>query len=1233
MSSFLDLTNLTCLLAEADPLSNWGKLGMLFGILAAGVGSFFLAKLLAERLHRPEMRSQWTIGMGLTSITVVITSLTGQLLTLWYLWLVIGIAILAYVAAQWLPRMITVRQTGWRVTFALVVASLAALVIVPKDDNYQGMATLVILLLAVCLPYLFAKRLGEYLRASEYVWKLTCVLTSICVAVVIVYPKPEGYDGVGWPPKYGVDLQGGVNLIYQFDPQSQDSAPEAEGNSVKPLTNKEIQKNLVNQLTRRINPSGANDIVVRPYGEQQVEVIVPNVNDDEIDLIKELITTAGKLEFRILANSHKHPGIARLIEDERNKHQDIVLDFEAPTKELKRQGQWVRVAREEAVSEGAVRAFRYNPLGDIMRDIDTQEPLTLTGFDMGATEPEKALAQYLADRGIRDIEVLVYIGREDPPVTGSDLGPTSAGYENLNPMINFTLKRGPATTKFATLTRRNKPNRDESEFSKLGIILDGELLSAPRIQSQINGRGQITGKFTQEQVDRLVEILRAGSLSAVLQDTPISENKMGAELGQATINKGKWAIQVSLLCVIVFVAIYYRFAGIVACLALVLNLLLVLATMILIDAAFTLPGMAGLILTVGMSVDANVLIFERIREELARGARLRMAIRNGFARATTTIVDANLTTLITAIVLYAIGTDQIRGFAVTLILGILMSMYTAIFCSRIVFELAERFRRFNSLKMMRIVGNTSIDFVGKRRLAGVLSIVLISAGLFAVYSRGRDIFDIDFLGGTALTLQLKEKITADEMDRICEKAFKSRRIKDEKLIKGSQEGAQVHYTINSLDLPGSPKDTVWKLVTSVPDAEDLQQLVVEELGEHLMAYSLTVGQLRAVAGSEGSSTDNEADPAPPGAARLASPDGPFFVSIDQQDEAEKKADGAAAADETSKETSEEQPEPKQPATDSVAQPPLAPSPTAAETASTEEATATPAPAVETVVKLTFGPEGSEETSERVRGLTLENKIRDAAEALDQPVTLKEGAISLQPLDKGYDPKWKIESELRYREWEVTLAQDKQVSEKILQQLKSDLTGTPIFHSANTIGSKVAGDSQSLAIKALLTSLLGIVGYIWIRFQRVVYGLAAVVALVHDVLITLGAIALSFYVARSLNFLQVEEFSISLPIVAAFLTIIGYSLNDTIVVFDRIREVRGKSPDLTGAMINDSINQTLSRTILTSLTTFIVVAILYWFGGQGIHGFAFALVVGVVVGTYSSIFIASPTLLWLSRLRQ
>ncbi|MEM9660445.1 MAG: protein translocase subunit SecF, partial [Planctomycetota bacterium] len=173
-----------------------------------------------------------------------------------------------------------------------------------------------------------------------------------------------------------------------------------------------------------------------------------------------------------------------------------------------------------------------------------------------------------------------------------------------------------------------------------------------------------------------------------------------------------------------------------------------------------------------------------------------------------------------------------------------------------------------------------------------------------------------------------------------------------------------------------------------------------------------------------------------------------------------------------------------------------------------------------------------------------------------------------------------------------------------------------------------------AIAAIVISLIGIVAYIWFRFQGVIYGLAAVVALIHDVAVTLGVVALSKYVVDGAGplaeLLMIDKFQISLPLVAAFLTIIGYSLNDTIVVFDRIREVKGKSPRLTAEMVNASINQTLSRTLLTSLTTLLTVVVLYVLGGDGIHGFAFALVIGVIVGTYSSIFVASPALLWMSK---
>jgi SecD/SecF fusion protein len=219
----------------------------------------------------------------------------------------------------------------------------------------------------------------------------------------------------------------------------------------------------------------------------------------------------------------------------------------------------------------------------------------------------------------------------------------------------------------------------------------------------------------------------------------------------------------------------------------------------------------------------------------------------------------------------------------------------------------------------------------------------------------------------------------------------------------------------------------------------------------------------------------------------------------------------------------------------------------------------------------------------------------------------------------------------YSRWNVSLTGINQTdTDKIKTELREN-DGVTFFHQTQKFGAQIAGDMQMLALTAMLFSFAGIITYIWLRFQHLTYGIAAVVALLHDVLVTLAAIAVSAYVADQLGFLLIEDFKISLPVVAAFLTIIGYSLNDTIVVFDRIREVRGKSHDLTELMLNKSINQTLNRTLLTSLTTLIVVIILYVFGGSGIHGFAFALVIGVVAGTYSSIFIAAPTLLYLHRL--
>jgi SecD/SecF fusion protein len=228
------------------------------------------------------------------------------------------------------------------------------------------------------------------------------------------------------------------------------------------------------------------------------------------------------------------------------------------------------------------------------------------------------------------------------------------------------------------------------------------------------------------------------------------------------------------------------------------------------------------------------------------------------------------------------------------------------------------------------------------------------------------------------------------------------------------------------------------------------------------------------------------------------------------------------------------------------------------------------------------------------------------------------------------PLYADQSMIRLANWNVRLGTTPEKAATVLEALRTSLSEAPLFPSSENVGAAVAAGAKSSAIIAMIVSLAMVMAYVWFRFQNVAFGIASIAALLHDVLFTIGCLALSFWLAKPLGFALVEPFKIDLTIVAALLTIIGYSINDTIVIFDRIREVRGKSPTLSADLINKCLNQTLSRTILTALTVFIVVLILYIFGGQGIHGFAFALVVGTISGTYSTIYVASPILLWLYR---
>ena len=302
----------------------------------------------------------------------------------------------------------------------------------------------------------------------------------------------------------------------------------------------------------------------------------------------------------------------------------------------------------------------------------------------------------------------------------------------------------------------NAPSAD-GFHSHLSILLDEQIQSAPGINEPITGgSGVIEGQFTTAEVNELINVLNAGALEVPLITEPISELTISPTLGLDVQQKGMRAIVLSSILVYIFMLFYYRFSGLVADICLSLNLILLLGSMAVIDSAFTLPGLAGIALTIGIAVDSNVLIYERMREELERGSSLRMAIKNGFDRAFSAIIDSNVTTLISAVILYMIGTDQIRGFAVTLFIGLVVSLFTVLYFGRLLFEIAEKKRWITKLKMMKLLGHTEIDFIGKQKYCWFGSAVIIIGGLACFAYRGGDNYDVDLSGGTMVTFQFTE---------------------------------------------------------------------------------------------------------------------------------------------------------------------------------------------------------------------------------------------------------------------------------------------------------------------------------------------------------------------------------------------------------------------------------------------------------------------------------------------
>ena len=541
--------------------------------------------------------------------------------------------------------------------------------------------------------------------------------------------------------------------------------------------------------------------------------------------------------------------------------------------------------------------------------------------------------------------------------------------------------------KFAEITAANVGKR-------LAIVLDGKVQSAPRIREAIpSGEAVISGRFDAQVAQDLALVLRVGALPAPMHVE--EERTVGPLLGQDSINKGVKACLVGCALVFIFMAGYYLLAGVISDIALLLNLIMILGGLGLlpllfpgISATLTLPGIAGIALSLGMAVDANVLINERIREEIISGKPLRAAIGLGYDRAFSAIFDSNLTTLIAAFLLFQFGSGPIRGFAVTLTIGLLASMFTAILATRTIFEVLLNFGWLKSLPMLRLIKNTKIDFINKRRICYVISFALIIIGLVVFFRKGKEAYGIDFSGGQLQEYSFKEAPKIDQLRAVLKDAGFS------------------NVTIQQFK--ENPR------IVLIRTVEDKSQLLTDKLKENFPGEDIQVLRIERV-----------------------------------------------------------------------------------------------------------GP---------VAGKHLADK----------------------------------------------------------------------------------------AILALIWSFVAITIYVAFRFKHLDFGIAGVIALVHDVLIVLGALAIT---SRQVDLLSVT----------AFLTIAGYSINDTIVVYDRIREnMRLMRKSTLGEIMNLSINQTLSRTLLTSGVTLLVIIAIFFYGGEVLNNFAFALIVGFIVGTYSSVFVAAPLVLAWSR---
>lgn len=772
----------------------------------------------------------------------------------------------------------------------------------------------------------------------------------------------------------GLDLQGGIHMVFGFDLKDLPPAKLAELRDTRKMSDeqieKEVQDTVLLQIRRRVADFEADEPIIQALGTRQIQVQLPGEKD--IERAKSLMTKVAELNFHIVSDLQKTADALGKIKAAMPEEVDNLLIKPRRGGEL------------ECTQENFER------VRELFAKAEAQKLIPADKVFRFSSKPKS----FEENQNYR-----IYMLEKEPLARGEGLTSASAIPDQTNPpywqiLFQFNNEAG---AKFGEGTARNldKP---------MAIVVDDVVLSAPTIRAKITTRGQITGSFEGEEARDLAIALNSGSMVVKVRED--FTRVVGASLGADAVRAGYISAGIALAAVGAFMCFYYLGGGVVALIVLALNSMLVVAAMAYFGLTLTMPGIAGLILTIAVAVDGNVLIYERIREEMRNGHSVLAAIESGFERAGITILDANITNLIAAAVLYQFGTGPLEGFSVALAIGICVGVFTALIVSHAMIDFMVSKKLIRQMKMLSLIpSNTSIRFLEARNICMVLSVVMIVVGWGVFFAREQK-FGVDFTSGTSLRVTLPSD-------------------------------ASIH--VNEV------REALASAQFSSP--------VVQESGQ--------------------SSLDSSNE---------------FLIRVGETTESgtETKADGQLK--------------------------------------------------------------------------TVGERIQDALAGLTTAKTAADVKID-------------------------------------------DL---------QTVGPAVGAQLRWDALKALASALFFVLIFLWYRFDWRFAG-GAVTAVLHDIVITVG-------------FLAILNQQITMNVVAGLLTTIGYSLNDTIVVFDRVREdmklYRGRGYTFV-QILNLAINSTLSRTMLTSGITIFVLIVLYGFGGDAIHDFALTLIIGMVVGTYSSIYIASP----------